>query len=267
MISRSPSLVALWIGWLATLLASFVAARTAGTWWPDDRLDLRMVSCLLLVVAAWRGWMLLRGGGAAGAAMFWVAIGMTLGFYGDSHVGDRFWWPPFPQKIVGGIVFYGLGHLAYVAACWLTRRAAGLSGGWVWNGPIFAWQVVALVSWGAVALTSDKETGLRVPTLVYTLLVAATPGFASALAAQRHTFGWMALGGALFLASDVLLAWQLFHEAFDGIDELTWVCYAGGEMLIVYGALHGLTQLAPAPPSEKAPPKPASRAAVTPGSL
>ena len=261
MIARSPLLIALWIGWLATLLASFVAARTAGTWWPQDRLDLRMVSCLLLVVAGWRGWTLLRGGEAA-TAMFWVAIGMSLGFYGDSHVGDRFWWPPFPHKIVGGIVFYGLGHLAYVAACWLTRRAAGLSGGWRWNGPILAWQVAALVSWGAVALTSDKEIGLRVPTLVYTLLVAATPGFASALAVQRPSFTWMAVGGALFLASDVLLAWQLFHEAFDGIDELTWVCYAGGEMLIVYGALHGLAQWSPAAESHSS-----ARDLVTPGSL
>jgi hypothetical protein len=258
---RSFTLAALWLGWLVTLLASFVAARTAGTWWPQDRLDLRMFSCLLLVVAAWHGWVLLRGG-ATGQAMLFVAIGMTCGFYGDSHVGDRFWWPQFPHKIVGGIVFYGLGHLAYVAACWLTRRAAGLVGGWKWNWPICVWQLVALVSWAAVALTSEKEVGLRAPTLVYTLLVAATPGFATALAVQRRAFGWMALGGALFLASDVLLAWQLFHEAFDGIDELTWICYSGGEMLIVYGALHGLTQIVPSAEST-----PAVRTPVTPRSL
>jgi len=42
-------------------------------------------------------------------------------------VGDRLWWPPFPHKIIGGIVFYGLGHLAYVAACVLIRRVEHLS--------------------------------------------------------------------------------------------------------------------------------------------
>jgi hypothetical protein len=171
-----------------------------------------------------------------------VAIGMSLGFYGDSHVGERFWWPPFPHAIVGGIVFYGLGHLAYVAACISVRRQDGLAGGRRWWLPILAWQFVALVGWAAVALSSEKEPGLRIPTLLYTLLVAATPGFSTALAVQRPAFRAMAVGGALFLISDILLAWQLFHESFTGIDELTWVNYGGGEMLIVYGAISGIAR-------------------------
>ena len=114
-----------------------------------------------------------------------------------------------------------------------SRRAAP------WR-PILAWQIVALLAWTAVALTSSEEVALRVPTLLYTLLVAATPGFATALAVQRPIYRWMALGGALFLASDILLAWQVFHASFPGIDELTWINYGGGEMLIVYGAIAGL---------------------------
>lgn len=229
----------LWIGWLLTLLASFVAGWTLTSWWDGARLDLRMVSCLLLVVAAWTGWWSLRRTKVA-TAMAAVAVGMTLGFYGDSHVGDRFWWPPFPHKIVGGIVFYSIGHLAYVAACLLIRRVERLAAGLRWWAPIAAWQLVALVSWAGVALSSSEEAQLRGPTLIYTLLVAATPGCATALAVQRRAFAWMAWGGAMFLASDVLLAWQLFHGSFPGIDELTWINYGGGEMLIVYGAMAAL---------------------------
>ncbi len=237
------SLRALWIGWLVTLLASFVAGWTRASWWDGARLDLRMVSCLLLVVAGWTAWASLRGT-RAGTAMLWVAVGMSLGFYGDSHVGDRFWWPPFPHKIVGGIVFFGLGHLAYVAACWSASRFMGMVGGLRWIAPILAWQLVALIAWAGVALSSTEEPGLRAPTLLYTLLVAATPGFATALAVQRAAFWPMAIGGALFLASDVLLAWQLFHEAFGGLDELIWICYGGGEMFIVYGAALALAPYA-----------------------
>lgn len=242
MIQPRKPLLGLWIGWLLTLLASFAAGWTRERWWDGARLDLRMVSCLLLAVAAWLAWHAMRRS-PFGPALLLVAVGMTLGFYGDSHVGDRFWWPPFPHKIVGGIVFYGLGHLAYVAACVSVRRCAGLQGGRRWWLPILAWQLVALVAWAAVALTSDKEPGLRVPTLLYTLLVAATPGFSTALAVQRPAFRAMAVGGALFLVSDILLAWQLFHNSFDGIDELTWLNYGGGEMLIVYGAILGVAQL------------------------
>ncbi len=239
MIQPRRTLVGLWISWLLTLLASFIAGRTHRHWWDGARLDLRMISCLLLVVAAWTAWWWMRGTRFRSALLL-VAIGMSLGFYGDSHVGDRFWWPPFPHKIVGGIVFYGLGHLAYVAACIFIRRQAGLTGGRRWWLPIVAWQLVALAGWAIVALSSDKEPGLRIPTLLYTLLVAATPGFSTALAVQRPAFRAMAVGGALFLISDILLAWQLFHESFAGIDELTWINYGGGEMLIVYGAILGI---------------------------
>ena len=234
----------LWFGWLVLLLASFLSGRTRDLWWGDAKLDLRMISCLLLVVAAWTAWWYL-GRTQAAAAMWLVAVGMTLGFFGDSHVGDRLWWPPFPNKIVGGIVFYGLGHLAYVAACLVIRRNDALAGGRRWWLPILAWQLFALLGWAAVALTSSEEVALRVPTLLYTLLVAATPGFATALAVQRPTYRWMALGGAMFLASDILLAWQIFHGSFPGIDELTWINYGGGEMLIVYGAIAGLWPSAP----------------------
>jgi len=196
-----------------------------------------MVSCALLAVAAWIAWGQLRGA-LISRSMFWVAIGMTLGFYGDSHVGDRIWWPPFPHAIVGGIVFYGLGHLAYIRSAVLAAREAGLRGGRIWWAPILAWQLVAITAWAAVALTSKQQVDLRIPTLLYTLLVAATPGFATALTLQLKSFVWMAIGGAFFLASDVLLAWQLFHEPFPFVDELTWVCYGGGEMLIVFGAAH-----------------------------
>lgn len=241
MIQPRTPLVGLWVGWLLTLLASFVAGWTRQHWWDGARQDLRMISCLLLVVAAWLAWHTRRQTRLAAALLF-VAIGMTLGFYGDSHVGDRFWWPPFPQKILGGIVFYGLGHLAYVAACVVIRRRERLERGRRWWWPILAWQLAALAGWAAVALTSDEEPSLRIPTLLYTLLVAATPGFGTALAVQRPAFRALAIGGAMFLISDLLLAWQIFHDSFTGIDELTWVNYGGGEMLIVYGAILGITQ-------------------------
>ena len=61
---------------------------------------------------------------------------------------------------------------------------------------------------------------------------------------QRPIYRWMALGGAMFLVSDILLAWQVFHDPFPFIDELTWMNYGGGEMLIVYGAIAGLWKYA-----------------------
>jgi len=118
----------------------------------------------------------------------------------------------------------------------LAARIHHLSGGKPWWRPILMWQLVGLVAWAVIALSSDKEVALRLPTLAYTLLVAATPGIAHAVAAKREPYFHWAVGGALFFASDLLLAWQLFQRPFAWIDELTWICYGGGQMLIVYGA-------------------------------
>lgn len=195
-----------------------------------------MLSCLMLAAAGWYAWWKWIAEPSAGA-IAWIALGMSLGFYGDSHVATRLWWPPFSQPILGGIVFFGLGHLAYIAGCMNFRRLHQIQLGWKWWMPIVIWQLTALLMWAAIALSTDKQANLRIPTLLYTMLVAATPGFSLALASQERQYRAMAIGGALFFASDLLLAYHLFHGAFTGIDELTWTCYGGGQMLIVYGAI------------------------------
>jgi hypothetical protein len=201
-----------------------------------------MLSCLMLAVAGWAAWWQQRPRPSAGG-LAWIALGMTLGFYGDSHVATRLWWPPFPHPILGGIVFFGLGHLAYIAGCLSFRRQHSIRLGWRWWRPIMIWQAVALLIWALIALTATREQGLRIPTLFYTLLVAGTPGFTAALARHQRRYVAMAIGGALFFVSDILLAYHLFHGPFPGIDPLTWTCYGGGQMLIVYGAIWANQQI------------------------
>lgn len=236
MIKKDPILSWLWFGWLGLLLTSFVAGWTSDLWWHQARLDLRMVSCLLLALAAWHAWFYNSSVGFS-KSLFWIAVGMTLGFYGDSHVGSRLWWPPFPHAILGGVTLFGLGHMAYIAAC-LRLRSSGQvfpPVRKIW-GQVLLWQIVGLVGWAAIALSSQTEQQLRWPTLLYTLLVAATPGVSNAVGRHWAPWRWVAWGAVLFFVSDLLLAWQLFHQPFFMVDELTWVCYGVGQMLIVYGA-------------------------------
>lgn len=225
----------LWIGWLGLLLASFVAGWTSDRWWHQARLDLRMTSCLLLALAAWFAWFHNRSNDQS-KSLFWIAVGMTLGFYGDSHVGTRFWWPPFSHAILGGVTLFGLGHLAYIVACLRLRSRQVLPQGIELWGTILSWQAIGLLGWAAIALSSEAQKELRWPTLFYTLLVAATPGASAAVSRRWPAWSWVTWGAILFFMSDLLLAWQLFHQPFMMIDELTWVCYGTGQMLIVYGA-------------------------------
>ncbi len=67
------------------------------------------------------------------------------------------------------------------------------------------------------------------------LLLASTAGFATGLALQDSTFIPLAIGTALFLLSDLILAAQLFNKLhFPLIGDVIWLTYGPAQMLIVY---------------------------------
>ncbi len=47
----------------------------------------------------------------------------------------------------------------------------------------------------------------------------------------------LAAGGALFLASDLILAFGLFRGSFPHQTEAVWLTYGPGQMLIVFSTL------------------------------
>jgi hypothetical protein len=49
--------------------------------------------------------------------------------------------------------------------------------------------------------------------------------------------GWLALGGALFLASDLILAFGLFRGSFAHSTEAIWLTYGPGQMFIVFSTI------------------------------
>jgi hypothetical protein len=60
---------------------------------------------------------------------------------------------------------------------------------------------------------------------------------ATGLALQQGQFTWLAIGAALFLISDLILAAQLFNDlSFPLIGDVIWLTYGPGQMLIVYSA-------------------------------
>jgi hypothetical protein len=77
--------------------------------------------------------------------------------------------------------------------------------------------------------------------LPYALLLASTAGVATGLALQDTAFWPMAAGAALFLLSDLILAAQLFNgRRFRLIDDVIWLTYGPGQMLIVYSVAAAL---------------------------
>ena len=85
---------------------------------------------------------------------------------------------------------------------------------------------------------------LNYGTLGYSLLLAAMAGSAAALAVQNLAFALLAVGGLLFMVSDLILGSELMRRThFPFMGDVIWTTYTVAQMLIVYSSAAALALL------------------------
>lgn len=224
-------LLALLVLWAVFLFGGFVIGRPDAENTRRMPLWMRMVSSALLVAAGWSWFVFCRGTGAERYA-WWVALGMTFGFLGDLFMAGLI---PLGNRVLAGMASFGLGHICYIIAFLGFGNQQGLNAPRARWGALAVWLLIGLVGWYVMVFRGQEATLLHGVALPYGLLLASTAGFASGLALQAGGFAPLALGGALFLLSDLILAGQLFSGlSFPLIDDVIWLTYGPGQMLIVY---------------------------------
>jgi uncharacterized membrane protein YhhN len=182
---------------LGVALVSAVLAIAAAPWalaLPWLAFVFKPLATLALIAYAW------PRGRTTPARRRWVLIGLCLSLVGDVAL----LWPQ--QGFLPGLVSFLLAHLAYL--CAMTRatpRHALARPAW----PFVAYALVA----GAVLvyLWPGVPTGLRGPVAGYVVCLAAMAAQAAVVWRQGDARGaTLALGGALFVLSDALLAINKF---------------------------------------------------------
>ena len=168
-----------------------------------------------------------------------IAAGMALGTLGDffnAGLLDRV--VPLPDPVLGGMISFGLGHIAYIGACFEAARVANLRDRRARKISLNAWLLVAVIGWYVIVYSSPDE---KTRPLVFPAAVLDAVGIDSrlrhrtglaesiipldgrrrgAVLRQRHAAGDRAFRGALLNATT-----------------LVWLTYSPGQMLIVFGAL------------------------------
>ena len=132
----------------------------------------------------------------------WVLSGLALSLAGDVAL----LWPR--EGFLPGLIAFLLAHLAYLAAFTRVQRFARPA----WPFAAYALVAAAILSvlWGGV------PAGLRLPVAAYVVCLVSMAAQAAAVwRGARGTAGerrarWLAVGGALFVASDALLAVDRF---------------------------------------------------------
>lgn len=238
---RDPVFIGLWILWAAAL----AGAMFAGNFDRDGvGKALRMGSSIVLCAVAWTAYARWRAR-PVGRFALCLAIGITLGTIGDFFNAGLLDFVPVLKGTMGGIVAFGLGHLAYIAGCLDLRKRARLTHGFTMFAAIDFWQIVGLVAWYLIAYLGEKHRDLLYPALGYTLLLAGTAGIATGLALQQRRLTLLAVGAALFLLSDLILAVGMFRESLTRSIDWVWLTYGPGQMLIVFSVLSAHALLEP----------------------
>jgi hypothetical protein len=174
----------------------------------------------------------------AGSFARLIAVGMTFGLLGDLFMARLL---PVSPHVLWGIGAFGLGHVAYIAAILGFGDARGLNAAGPRLAAWLAWLIIGAGAWYFVVFRGQRPTVLHWAALPYSLLLASTTGFATGLAFQHPAFTPLAIGAALFLISDLILAARLFAgRSFPRIDDIIWLAYGPGQMLIVYSVGAGL---------------------------
>jgi hypothetical protein len=161
---------------------------------------------------------------------------MLLGFIGDLFMARLI--IQSELHVLGGIGAFGLGHIFYIIGLLGYVRSAGLDAPNALIGAWFAWAMIGAIAWYALVWrTAKQKSTVHLAALPYSVLLASTAGIATGLALQTGGFIFLAIGAALFLLSDLILALQLFNGLmFKGIGDVVWLTYGPGQMLIVYCA-------------------------------
>ncbi len=189
---------------------------------------LRMALSIILVVVALLQWRLAAATPAAAYAG-WVLLGMALGFFGDLVMAGLI---PTPNRLLGGMSAFGLGHVAYIIALATPTAALGLGRRLPVVGLLLA--LVAIVLWARLVRKPGGPQALNVAALGYSMLMAATNALALNLALGNARFGPLAAGAALFLISDLILGhWNIRGHGWRSIDDHIWITYNLGQLLIV----------------------------------
>jgi len=204
-------------------LGKYNAGRTRRTLRP-----LRMSTSFILVVCAALLWASSTALSSAARSIF---FGMAFGFCGDLILADVI---RLRNPMIFGIIAFGIGHIFYITGFIQASQALGLSnplsGSMLW----VVYVMVVGVLWVAVINNPHKSRTLNIGSLIYAWLIAIMAGTAGGLAIQDGRFGLTALGGLLFLISDLILGnRELRDNAWFLVHDVVWVIYIAGQALIV----------------------------------
>lgn len=225
------AIVVLWLSQLAALCAgaasrSAAAAHGGLPRWLRMSLSASLVAAAFLVDAS--------AGPQTAAYTTQARFGMLLSFLGDLLMAKLV---PFPNRLVGGMLAFGVAHLMYVRAYTGQMAAAGASfPPLLAAAAVGAYVVFSVAAWRIWIRSPARSTVVNAGALVYGTWIGVMAGCALTLAASLGGAWWAAAaGGAVFVVSDLLIGLTAIGGRHVPDEQLwIWTTYVVGQMGILY---------------------------------
>lgn len=168
-------LYTLLILWAALLIVGFILGPLNEARTGRVPLFNRIAMSFILVVCAlvwwWAG---ARATPLAGYAAL-ILLGMTSGSLGDLIMSPL---PPIPDRVICGILAFGVGHIFYIAAYTRLSRVLGLTNRQAQVVALAALLVIGFVVWWGLIRNPQTSTVLNHGSLGYALLMGVMVGLA-----------------------------------------------------------------------------------------
>lgn len=224
-------LIALAVLWALFLFGGFLFSPPNDAYSHRMPTWTRMASSFALVVAGW-SWFVFSRKQRVNRYALLISLGMTFGFLGDLFLASVL---PAPNRVLAGIAAFAICHIFYILAISGFANRFGLNNRTTRWWMLAFWWLVGLAGWFFVVFRGQEPTLVHWVALPYALLLASTAGLGSGVARQERRFVPLALGGALFLLSDLILAGDMFSGLFFPlIGDVVWLTYGPAQMLIIY---------------------------------
>lgn len=233
-------LIALLVLWAALLFGGFIFGRPNAEGTHRVPRWARMASSFVLVLAGW-SWYAFTQSQPTHIYSLLIAIGMSFGWLGDLFMAKLIL--KQDNHILGGIGAFALCHVAYIIGILRWSDHSALTDPAARWTALIIWLLIGLVGWFIVVFWRNKITVLHLAALPYTLLLSSTTGLSWGLFVQDSHYWPVAIGAALFLFSDLVLAVGLFREnvRIPLSGDIVWLTCGPGQMLIVYSVASALS--------------------------
>ncbi len=194
----------------------------------------RMLLSFSLLVAAFVIW---QSGAKPVAYAQWVTFGMLASFIGDLIMARLI---PLPNRLIGGMIAFGIAHALYITAYVQTIQANGAA---LLNSGLFLgvgfYGVVSILGWLMLIRNPEKGAAINIGALVYGAWIGVMASFSLALAVGIGGAFWIAaLGGLLFVASDFIIGiTDIRGVQIKNANDWVWLTYVAAQMGIIYASV------------------------------